>query len=149
MVTDHNSRVRGAERVPVENFHIPALIIGGGIEPLRYTRLASQIDLLPTLLGLAGIDAAHPATGIDLLRPGVERIPGRAIMQYGPIQAYLEEGRIVVLAPGLEPETFSYGAGQGYGAVDSVDEQLVGRALSQSTWSVEAYQQGLYRLPAS
>ncbi len=146
VVADHNSRVRGAERVPVEYFHIPALILGSGIEPLEYSRLASQVDLLPTLLGLAGIDAPHPATGIDLLRPGVEKIPGRAIMQYGSTQAYLQDDHIVILAPDKTPETYFYSAEKGYGPLVSEDDQLAAHAVSQSIWSVEAYQQKLYRL---
>ncbi len=146
IVADHNSRVRGAERVPVEYFHIPALIMGGAVKPLKYSRLASQVDLLPTLLGLAGIDAPHPATGIDLLRPDVEYIPGRAIMQYGDTQAYLQDDRIVILAPDKPPEVYEYRHDTGYSPDSANDVQLVDRAVSQSIWSVEAYQRKLYRL---
>lgn len=148
VVADHNSRVRGADRVPVEYFHIPALILGGSIEPRVYTRQASQIDLLPSLLHLAGINAAHPATGIDLFRPDIGQIPGRAIMQYGSTQAYMEGDKIVILSPGRAPEMYGYSKDDGYVVPDSIDEHLIERALSQSIWSVEAYQQGLYRIPA-
>ncbi|RLQ22521.1 LTA synthase family protein [Seongchinamella sediminis] len=147
VVADHNSRVRGADRVPVEYFRIPGLILGGPVEPRVIARQASQIDLLPTVLHLAGIDAAHPAIGQDLLRPDIDQVSGRAIMQYGALQAYMEGDRIVILSPGQEPQMYGYHSADGYTAPRAVDEALIERALSHSIWSIEAYQQSLYRLP--
>ena len=59
VVADHDSRVFGEDLVPVKNFHIPALILGGGIAPRLDERIASQIDLGPTLLSLIGIGDAR------------------------------------------------------------------------------------------
>ncbi|TDG11859.1 LTA synthase family protein [Seongchinamella unica] len=148
VVADHNSRVRGADRVPVESFHIPALILGGAIEPRIISRQASQIDLLPTLLHIAGIASPHPAIGQDLLRPDIDQIPGRAIMQYGGVQAYMEGERIVILAPEQAAQMFGYRKADGYVDPEFIDEALIDRVLAQSIWSVEAYQQSLYRLPS-
>ena len=61
---------------------IPVLILGGAVQAQTYSRLASQIDLLPTMLGMLGIADAHPATGYDLFRPDIADIPGRAIMTW-------------------------------------------------------------------
>ncbi|HEY9280960.1 MAG TPA: LTA synthase family protein, partial [Eoetvoesiella sp.] len=79
IVADHDSRVFGANLVPLRHFHVPALILGAGITPKRDERLISQIDLPPTLLSLMGLRTAHPMIGHDLTREG----GGRAMMQYG------------------------------------------------------------------
>ena len=65
VAADHDSRVFGASLVPVRHFHIPAVILGAGIEPRRDERLISQIDLAPTLLSLTGVDTEHPMIGHD------------------------------------------------------------------------------------
>src|SRR5690606_13021181 len=55
IVADHDNRVYGDNLVPVEKFHIPALILGPDLEAKTITPVASQIDLAPTLLSLLGI----------------------------------------------------------------------------------------------
>ncbi|TMM45039.1 LTA synthase family protein [Colwellia ponticola] len=81
IIADHDSRVGGAELVPIEHFHIPALIIGKGIAAKQDTRLASQIDMGPTLLSLAGLSGNHPMIGYDLTQV-IPKSKQRAMMQY-------------------------------------------------------------------
>ncbi len=63
VIADHNSRVYGDQLVPVDRFHIPGLIVGGGIEPRFVPGISSQIDMLPTLLSLAGVRRNTPPSG--------------------------------------------------------------------------------------
>ncbi|GAB3278004.1 LTA synthase family protein [Parahaliea aestuarii] len=146
VVADHNSRVRGADLVPIEYFHVPALILGGTIEHRTYDRIASQIDLLPTLLGMMGITSAHPATGHDLLRDDIGDIPGRAIMQYNQTQAYMQGDQVVIMELDKQPVMYRRTAA---GLVKSAKQtpELIERALANSIWSSQAYQERLYRLP--
>ncbi|MBA6413676.1 sulfatase-like hydrolase/transferase [Parahaliea sp. F7430] len=146
VVADHNSRVRGANLVPIEYFHIPALILGGSVEPQIYTRLASQIDLLPTLLGLMGIPDQRPSTGHDLFRPDIDQIPGRAIMQYNSTQAYMRGDDVVIMELDKKPSLYKRTA-SGLAPSDQAKPDLIDRALAYSVWSASAYQQRLYRLP--
>ena len=104
VAADHDSRVFGASLVPVRHFHIPAVILGAGIEPRRDERLISQIDLAPTLLSLTGVDTEHPMIGHDLTRS----TPGRAIMQYDNTYGYLKEDRLLVMAPSKTPVQYRY-----------------------------------------
>lgn len=55
VVADHESRTLGRSLVPIFAFHIPAFIAGGPVEPRIVSRLASQTDLLPTVLSLMGL----------------------------------------------------------------------------------------------
>src|SRR5690606_511201 len=68
VVADHDSRVFGANLVPLRHFHIPALILGADINARRDDRLISQIDLPVTLLALLGMQTEHPMIGHDLGR---------------------------------------------------------------------------------
>lgn len=102
VVADHDIRVRGDTLVPIERFHIPALILGADIAPRRVTTVASQIDLAPTVLSLMGVDADHPMPGRDLTRepPG---LAGRAMMQFEQNYGWIEGDEVVVLRPGKPP----------------------------------------------
>jgi phosphoglycerol transferase MdoB-like AlkP superfamily enzyme len=145
IVSDHNSRVYGSEVVPIERFHIPGVIMGGSIAPQRWSRVASQIDLLPTLLSLIGVSGEHPAPGLDLTRADIDEIPGRAVMQFRTTQAYLQENQVVILRPEKSAELFDY--------VDSrltPSQQggpLLQEAADLAAWSSIAYRERQYRLP--
>jgi phosphoglycerol transferase MdoB-like AlkP superfamily enzyme len=106
IVADHDIRVRGVSLVPVERFHIPGLILGADIKPLRYKGIASQIDLPVTLLSLMGIEAQHPMTGRDLSSVAPDSL-GRAMMQYNANFGWMEEtkdgNQVVVLRSDKAP----------------------------------------------
>ncbi|GAB4347421.1 MAG: LTA synthase family protein [Gammaproteobacteria bacterium] len=145
VVADHNSRVYGASLVPIERFHIPALILGGGVPAEQVKTVASQIDLLPTLLSLAGVEADLPAIGRDLSDPKQRARKGRAIMQYYTTQAYMEGDRVIILQKDREAETYRYR--EGTLIPESIsDVSLMNQALAHSRWPQLAYRKRLYRL---
>ena len=145
VVADHNSRVYGPELVPIERFHIPGLILGGGIGAHRIDRIVSQIDLLPTLISLAGVSGNHPAPGIDLTRPDLDGLPGRAIMQFRGAYAYLENDSVAVLRTNMAPVVFEYRGGELLPA--PIDASLIGKAEALADWPIRSYRERLYRLP--
>ncbi|MEJ5896200.1 sulfatase-like hydrolase/transferase [Aquabacterium sp. G14] len=76
IVADHCASSAGKTDLPVERYHIPALIYAPGhIAPAKVDRLASQIDIAPTLLGLLHFKYESRFLGYDLfdLEPGRER----------------------------------------------------------------------------
>lgn len=144
VVADHDSRVLGADLVPIEHFHIPGFIIGAGVPQLKDNRLVSQIDLAPTLLSLVGIDQPHPMVGYDLTQKPTD-FAGRAIMQYGKNQAYMTEENITVLRP--EQAHLSFANNQ-----DQIGKQLANNptiklALAHALFASWAYDLQRYRLP--
>ncbi|KNY12842.1 sulfatase [Achromobacter piechaudii] len=142
IAADHDSRVFGASLVPVRHFHIPAVILGAGIEARRDDRLISQIDLPPTLLSLIGVDTEHPMIGHDLTRSS----PGRAIMQYDNTYGYLKENDLLVLAPSKTPVQYRYTAPEDYAPV-ALNPELATEALAHALWPSWAYREGRYCLP--
>jgi len=143
VVADHDARVRGASLVPVRHFHIPALILGAGVPARRDGRLASQIDLPPTLLSLAGVDSVHPMPGADL----TVRDPGRAIMQYGDNFGYLKGDTLLVLEPERPATQFGYRREGEVLTPQAVDAALAEEALAHALWPGWAYFNQRYRLP--
>jgi phosphoglycerol transferase MdoB-like AlkP superfamily enzyme len=146
VVADHNSRVLGADLVPVEHFHIPGLVLGGGIEPGVYAPVASQIDLPPTLLSLIGISSTNPMIGHDLTRPEFAAWPGRAILQYDDTQAYMLGREVAILRRHLPPATFVYTQDEGLTPAPE-DSELVATAIAHATWTSDTYEHLRYRLP--
>jgi phosphoglycerol transferase MdoB-like AlkP superfamily enzyme len=116
VVADHDVHVYGDAVVPLRRFQIPGLIVGADVEPLAVRSLASQIDLAPTLLSLAGLDAGVPFPGRDLLAAlpefGVADGPDpRALMQFDDRFAWLTPGELQVLLPGGDSERWRVGDG--------------------------------------
>ncbi len=145
IVADHNSRVYGAEYVPVERFHIPALILSKDLPQQKVTRITSQIDLIPTLVSLMNITVTHPVTGIDITRDDIANIPSRAIMQYDQVQAYMEGNNIVVFRAQHDPLQFEYINGS-YLDSREPERALLNRALGTALWPNLAYQEGFYQV---
>lgn len=142
VVADHDSRVYGASLVPVEHFQVPALILGPGVEPRRDRRVASQVDLAPTLLSLLGVSGVHPMVGNDLTALPNDH-PGRAIMQYGANQAYMEGSDVIVLQPEHAPSAHTWTGSELVPRED--DPEMARRALAHALLPSLLYRRRLYR----
>ncbi|AZW42745.1 MULTISPECIES: LTA synthase family protein [Bordetella] len=147
VIADHDSRVYGANLVPVRHFQIPALILGGTVAPRSDDRIVSQIDMGPTLLSLIGLDNVNPMLGADL----TQRDPNRAIMQYGDNFGYLKGDSLLVIEPGKDPREYRYTAAasmsdEKYAPID-IDPALRDEALAFALWPSWAYREERYKLP--
>jgi len=71
VIADHDARVYGRTLIPIERYRIPLLVMAPEkIAPQVSEVLISQIDLMPTLIGLLGLSYSGPFYGNDVLRPG-------------------------------------------------------------------------------
>ncbi len=141
VVADHDTRVFGAALVPVNKFHIPGLIIGPDVQPAHYTKVASQIDLAPTLLGYLGISDDHPMIGHDITKLP-EHFEGRALMQYGNNHAYMQGDEVVIHVPEKTAKQFIYQAKQLHEIkLDGVLEEV---ARAHVLWPMYAYREKKY-----
>jgi len=144
VVADHDARVFGADLVPIERFRIPGVIVGPGVPRRHDARVMSQIDLAPTLLGLMGIETAHPMIGRDVLQLPADT-PGRAIMQYGEANAFRIGDKVAINRPHQPAQTFVYADGR-LQPTDS-DTQLERDGLAHLLWADSTYRERRYRLP--
>jgi len=145
VIADHNSRVYGNQLVPVDRFHIPGVILGATIEPRRISGISSQIDMVPTLLSLIGVNSDHPAIGRDLTRPEYAAGAGRAMMQFNALQAYMEDDRVVVLQSDLEPRQFRRISASEMILETKTDPELERKALAYAHWGPMTIRRKAYR----
>lgn len=145
VVSDHNSRVKGANLIPIERFHVPGVILGESITPRRVPGISSQIDLLPTLLSLMGVDSRHPAIGRDLTLPEYYQGSGRAQLQFHDIQGWLVDGNVVILQRKLPMKTYLYEPGGTLKPSPAPNHALEREALAHALWPVMMIREKAYR----
>jgi phosphoglycerol transferase MdoB-like AlkP superfamily enzyme len=70
VVADHGARVYGSQTIPIHSYEIPLLFLGPAAvrEPARNAVLGSQIDVVPTILGMIGRPYESTFYGRDLLK---------------------------------------------------------------------------------
>lgn len=144
VIADHDSRVAGDDLVPIRHFHIPALILGEGIEPKRDDRLVSQIDMPTTLLSLAGVSGEYPMIGYDLTQPSN---PNRAFMQYDQVQAMMKGSDVVIMMPNATIQGYEYQKSAEVLIPKNISESLKQEALAHALLGSYLYKHQLYKLP--
>lgn len=149
VVADHDARIYENDLMPIRSFHIPALILGGGIAPRRDDQIASSLDVVPTLLSQAGVRAQIPTVGRDLGRPLGHAGQARAMMQFDQHFGYLVQDQLVVLQPQKPPVHYQVDWVRWQMRPAPEQPELARDAQAHVLWSSLAYRQGTYRLPGA
>ncbi|EGR0087774.1 TPA: sulfatase-like hydrolase/transferase [Vibrio vulnificus] len=144
VIADHDARVFGSQLVPVDRFHIPAVILGKGIEPRKDDRLANNIDMPPTLLSLIGIDATSPMIGRDLTKP-LAREDERAMMQFDKNYGYLTRDSLVVFSPGEKVSSYHYNFEDKSLTPKEVSQEALDKAKANALFGSMAYKYNWYK----
>ncbi|MFH0710654.1 MAG: LTA synthase family protein [Pseudomonadota bacterium] len=105
VVADHNVRVYGDDLVPVNMFHIPALIIADGLKPQKFDRLSTQPDVLATALDLIGVNFSYPVLGHSIYSDNKQEM---ALMMFNDTFALRVHDKVAIIQPNKEPLTFTY-----------------------------------------
>lgn len=143
VIADHDSRVYGNSLVPIKHFHIPALILGEGIEAKRDPRLVSQIDMPTTLLSLIGASGNYPMLGYDLTKP---ENPNRALIQFDKTFAYMRGDQVAILQQSQPTRGFIYDRVAKELIPADVPEEMKKQALAYALWGSYAYKQKLHKM---
>ncbi|MFD2179822.1 LTA synthase family protein [Veronia pacifica] len=146
VIADHDARVYEPEMLPVKSFHIPSLVLGGGIQPRQDDRLASSMDVVPTMLSLAGISADIPTVGNDLSGE-VPPERQRALMQFDKNFGYMTKDGVVVMQPERPPQGYLFNRVTGKLTPRALSKEEAETARAHSLWANLAYRKGLYHLP--
>lgn len=145
VIADHNTRTYGQNLVPINKFHVPALIIGPGVTKGKtYDKLSSQIDIPPTLLNLIGLEIESPMPGRDLFKLPEATI-GRSIMQFHNNNAFRVGNQVVIMQPDKEPLQFELRNDTVMVAV-KLDPELARDALAHVTAASYLYKERKYKL---
>jgi len=145
VIADHNTRTYGKNLVPVNKFHIPALIIAPNIEKgITYDNLASQMDIPSTVLALSGITTKTPMVGRNLLKLP-KGTKGRTIMLFHETYAFRVDDDIVILNPNAKPLQFKVKSDTELIPV-ALNKELAKDALAHIVASSNMYKNRVYKI---
>ena len=148
IVADHNVRVYGQDSVPVNMFHIPGLILGGGVEAKRYTKTTTHPDIIATALDLVGADFTYPILGHSIFSDKKQEL---SLMQFNNNYALMIKDKVAVLRPGKVPNTYIYNRDKNLKLTDkhlipiAHDVELEKDILAFVLVMNHLYDKGLYR----
>ncbi|MBK7432677.1 MAG: sulfatase-like hydrolase/transferase [Chitinophagaceae bacterium] len=98
IVADHCSKSAGKTDLPANRYHIPCFIYAPQlIKPGIEMRMVSQIDLVPTLLGMLNLSYTSRFLGFDIYKSPVAS--DRVFISTYQDMGYLKNGQLVILSP--------------------------------------------------
>ncbi|MBN2808446.1 MAG: LTA synthase family protein [Deltaproteobacteria bacterium] len=146
IIADHNVRVRSSPNgvMPVDNYRIFGLILGGGIKPLVYDRVTTQMDVIATALDLMGEDFIHPIIGRSIFTPDKNDF---ALMNFYALYGFMRDGKLAVFEPKAAPRTFQIDGNDLLPLAH--DPELERDGLALLTVSSYLYQEQKHHLPVA
>jgi phosphoglycerol transferase MdoB-like AlkP superfamily enzyme len=104
ITADHCASSAGKTDLPVHKYHIPLFIYAPEIlKPKEVGSLSSQIDIMPTILGILGFNYNTKFFGQDVLNYPTNR----AFISTYQMLGYLKNDQLVILAPNKKPQTYN------------------------------------------
>lgn len=135
ILADHCASSAGKTSLPLECYHIPALIYAPGfIEPQYIGKTCSQIDLMPTLFNLLGFSYESRFYGQDILS---DEYKERAFMATYQDLGYYADGVLTILSPVRKVRQFAVTRHDGW---QYDEEPLEGSAETQLREAQAYYQ---------
>lgn len=144
ITSDHCASSAGKTELPVEKYHIPMMIFSPtNITPGVESRLMSQIDIGPTLLGMLNFSYASKFFGKDLneIPVGEER----AFISTYQLLGYLKSDSLVILAPNRKPEIYAVLGGESKKPVHPNKSKLIPEAISWYQSASYSFAHGLMK----
>ncbi|WP_299569589.1 LTA synthase family protein [uncultured Shewanella sp.] len=144
IIADHDARAYGSQLVPVNHFHIPAVILGSDIAPRSDERLVSNLDMPLTLLSLIGVDSISPMIGRDMTQP-LAKEDERVMMQFDKNYGYLTRENLVVFSPGEKVSSYTYNFDSNELTPAQVEQSVIDRAKANALFGSMAYKNNWYK----
>ena len=97
IVADHCASSSGKTELPMDKYRIPAFIYAPRfIQPQKYTKTVSQIDIMPTVLGILSFKYQSKFFGKDVLNTNY--IPRAFIATYQDL-GYIKDDVLTIISP--------------------------------------------------
>jgi phosphoglycerol transferase MdoB-like AlkP superfamily enzyme len=104
IVADHCASSAGKTELPLDKYRIPALVYSPGfITPQKYNQLMSQIDLMPTVMGLLNFNYQSKFYGQDVLQSDYK--PRALIATYQDL-GLIKDNVLTIISPKQEVKQF-------------------------------------------
>ena len=104
IVADHCASSAGKTELPLDKYRIPALVYSPGfIAPQKYTQLMSQIDIMPTVMGLLNFNYHSKFYGQDVLQSDYK--PRALIATYQDL-GLIKDNVLTIISPKQQVKQF-------------------------------------------
>ncbi|KJU83328.1 phosphoglycerol transferase family protein, alkaline phosphatase superfamily [Candidatus Magnetobacterium bavaricum] len=127
VLADHCANSAGKTQLPVEKYRIPLFVYSPGrLNPMRIGKLASQIDVAPTVLALMGQGYRSGFFGKDILK--LSPVDERAFIGTYESLGYIKNNKQVILQPNGKVSVFELDHDRQVRTTS--DEQLLNEAIT-------------------
>lgn len=104
IVSDHCASSSGKTELPMDKYHIPAMIYAPGfIQPTNNNKLMSQIDLMPTLFGILNFNYKDKFYGQNVLKDDYK--PRAFIATYQDL-GFIKDNVLTIISPVKQSKQF-------------------------------------------
>ncbi len=108
IVSDHCASSAGKEDIDATKYRIPAMIYNPALVGKRkITRLASQIDVMPTVFGLMNWTHTTLGYGYDYLAPSADSLPERSFVSNYQKIAMITPQTMTILKPNKKHSSYN------------------------------------------
>ncbi len=129
IVADHCSKSAGKTDLPPNRYHIPCLIYSPAlIDPKLENRLTSQIDLVPTILGLMNLNYTSRFMGYDIYK--VAETNDRLFISTYQDMGYIKNDTLVILSPQKKVTMYKTDLSTGLSRQIPLSDQLKNEAIA-------------------
>ncbi|SMO53498.1 Phosphoglycerol transferase MdoB [Chryseobacterium rhizoplanae] len=105
IIADHCASSAGKTELPMDKYRIPAMVFSEGfIQPQKFDALMSQIDLMPTVLGLLNFSYQSKFLGQDVFKPEFQ--PKAYVATYQDL-GFIKDGRLTIISPVKKVKQYS------------------------------------------
>jgi phosphoglycerol transferase MdoB-like AlkP superfamily enzyme len=144
IVADHCASAAGRTKLPVPGYLIPLIFYAPALlKPGRDERLASQIDIPPTLLDVMGLPGDDHFFGMSVFEQRPEN--RRAFISNYQELGYLKADQLVVLGPKQRVDTFRIDA-NGDASPTAPDPRLRDEAVAYYQTAFKAFKEGALKI---
>jgi phosphoglycerol transferase MdoB-like AlkP superfamily enzyme len=129
IVADHCAGSSGQTELPILEYQIPLIIYNPNlIKPQRIDKLASQIDVGPTLLGLMNWTYKSKFFGKDILKMGPS--DERAFIANYQKLGFVKNDRITILSPQQKASFYKFNRHTGEMIEQPIDNEILKEAIN-------------------
>lgn len=143
IVADHCSSAAGKTKLPVDKYHIPLIFYAPDMLPAgHYPRMASQIDIAPTVMHLLGAKGEQHFFGENLFKSAEHQtVPRTFISNYQEL-GYYKNDTLIVLSPKQKTEAFKVDPVTLESSPTAMDETLLNEAIAYYQTASRAFKTG-------
>jgi phosphoglycerol transferase MdoB-like AlkP superfamily enzyme len=146
IVADHCASVAGKTKLPMDRYHIPLIFYAPDmLKPGVYKRMASQIDIAPTLLDLLGKKGDDHFFGQSMFEAA--ELPERVFISNYQQLGYYKDGVLTVLSPKQHVEAFRIDPRTYASTFTAVDESQANEAIAFYQTASRAFKHGSMHEP--